>query len=79
MKVTPQAETGKKRHAKSFYASPWLAGVPGLMLLMFCRCVVPARMTTLILRRWNFHLISITPPIFTISPVKAASNRVPIM
>ena len=36
MKVTPQAETGKKRHAKTFHASPWLAGVPGLMLLLFC-------------------------------------------
>lgn len=36
MKVTQQANTGKKKHAKPLYASSWLAGVPGLMLLMFC-------------------------------------------
>ena len=36
MKVTQHAQMGKTRPVKPFYASPWLAGVPGLMLILFC-------------------------------------------
>ena len=35
MKVNQHAQRGNRRYAKPLYASPWLAGVPGLMLILF--------------------------------------------
>ncbi|MGK3142212.1 fimbria/pilus outer membrane usher protein [Pantoea sp. C2G6] len=36
MKVTHYSQTGKTREIKPFYLFPWLAGVPGLALLILC-------------------------------------------
>ncbi|WP_242455733.1 fimbria/pilus outer membrane usher protein [Pantoea agglomerans] len=36
MNDTQHSQMGKTRSTKPPYASPWLAGVPGLMLILFC-------------------------------------------
>lgn len=36
MNDTQHSQMGKTRSTKPLYASPWLAGVPGLMLILFC-------------------------------------------